>query len=167
MNKMEKVNTVHEVTPSGKQMFSKKNFRNCIILCSMKHWEPRSVFLEKFLCIWIPIRLGRRRSLGGLWFGVRQRSHCILFHFCCNNSRSFMSDIASLPSSVSPEMFLATVQTWRNCNNAKAEAGCWSQHETQITCGTHTTFEDLLWHQSLLASSPAFTLHVWERARDR
>lgn len=36
MNKMEKVNTVHEVTPSGKQMFSKKNFRNCIILCSME-----------------------------------------------------------------------------------------------------------------------------------
>lgn len=144
MNKMEKVNTVHEVTPSGKQMFSKKNFRNGIILCSMKHWEPRSGFLEKFLCIWIPIRLGRRRSLGGLWFGVRRRSHCILFHFCCNNSRSFMSDIASLPSSVSPEMFLATVQTWRNCNNAKAEAGYWSQRETQITRGTHTTFEDLL-----------------------
>lgn len=27
MNKMEKVNTVHEVTPSGKQMFSKKKFQ--------------------------------------------------------------------------------------------------------------------------------------------
>lgn len=142
MNKMEKLNTVHEVTPSGKQMFSKKNFRNCIILCSMKHWEPRSVFLEKFLCIWIRIRLGRQRSLGGLWFGVRQHSHRILFHFLCNNSRSFMSHITSLRSSVSPEMFLATVQTLRKCN--KAEAGYWSQCETQITSGTHATSEDLL-----------------------
>lgn len=55
-----------------------------------------------------------------------------------------MSDIASLPSSVSPEMFPTIVQTLRNCNKAKAESGYQSQSETQITHGTQTTFEDLL-----------------------
>lgn len=34
-----------------------------------------------------------------------------------------MLDIVGLPCSVSPEMFLATVQTLRICNKAKAEAG--------------------------------------------
>lgn len=114
MNKMEKVNTVHEVTPSGKQMFSKKKFQK--VHNSLQHEALRAkvCFFGKVPLHLDPHQTWKKTSRRAVVW-IRRHSHCRLFHFLCNNSRRFMSDIEKPPSSfVSPEMYFATVQTLRN-----------------------------------------------------